>query len=349
MFVKIYDLKILYIGSLNSNSNSFRRYKALTQLNNQVKVLDTDPFLNNRFKRIQYHFNIGPGIFRLNKKVRAVIKREIPDIVLVDNKPYLFPSTLKFIKSKDAKIKISNLVTDDPFGLYGRSWIIFRKTVKLYDVIFVQREINIQELKSLGAKNVELCLRSYDPDFNKPVILNNDDKEKYGTKVGFIGSYEDVRASYIAYLINNGIPVSVTGAGWENAKYWEIIKPFFKAPFAYGDDFIKTICGMDIALHFLRHANRDEQDSRTFELPSSGAFMLAEKSKVHLSLFQDGKEAVFFDTKEDLLKKVKYYLSNHVERIQIAAEGHKRCISSGYSHQDRLIQVINTIINSKTC
>lgn len=345
-FVRIEDLKILYIGSLNSNSNSFRRYKALTQLSNNVIAVDTEPFLNNSFKKIQYHFNIGPGIFRMNNKIRFIAKNETPDIILVDNKPYLFSSTLKFIKATDAKIKIANIVTDDPFGLYGRSWYIFRKTAKLYDVIFVQREVNIDELKSMGVKKVELCLRSYDPDFNKPEILNKDDKEKYGTKVGFIGSYEDVRASYIAHLIKNGIPVSVTGAGWENAKYWEIIKPYYRAPFAYGDEFIKTICGMDIALHFLRHANRDEQDSRTFELPSSGTFMLAEKSKIHLSLFEDGKEAVYFDTMDDLLNKVKYYLSNPLERIQIAAAGYNRCITSGYSHKDRLIQVINTIINS---
>lgn len=342
------SLVILYIGSLDNRSNSYRRYKSLLEICPLTDAINTDPYILNKYLiKVQHHLNIGPGIYLLNKKIRQAISDKSYDIIYVDNKPYLTAKTLHKIKSVNPSSIIADVLTDDPFGMFTRSWRLLKKTAGLYDVFFVQREVNIEELKSLGVKRVELCFRSYDPDFNKPVILSEDDKLKYSTQVGFIGSFEDVRASFIAYLIQNGIPVNVTGAGWEGSQYWDIIKPYFKAPFAYGDDFIKTICGMEIALHFLRHANRDEQDSRTFEIPSSGAFMLAEKSKVHLSLFEDGKEAVFFSTKEELLQKVRYYLNHPNERKTISEAGFKRCTSSGYSHKDRLRNVIKTLIDFK--
>lgn len=337
---------ILYIGSLDKRSNSFRRYNTLLKLYPGTEAINTDPYiLNKYFIRVQHHFNLGPGIYLLNAKVNKKLSNKEYDIILIDNKPYLTPKTLRRIKQQQPATKVANLLTDDPFGKFSRSWRLFKKTVSQYDIAFVQREINIGELKSIGVKNVALCYRSYDPEYNRPLQLDAADLEHHYTKVGFVGSYEEPRASYIAYLIENGIPVSVTGAGWVDQRYWNIIQPFYKGPFVYGDDYIKALCGMDIALHFLRHANRDEQDSRTFEIPSCSVFMLAEKSNAHLSLFEDKKEAVFFETKEELLEKVKYYLTNEEERNKIAEAGLERCKNSGYSHKDRMEYVVNKIID----
>lgn len=338
------NLSILYIGSLDQRSNSFRRYKSLLKLHPHSDAIDTDPFILNKYIiSVQHHFNWGPGIFLLNKKVKEQVQQKKYDIILVDNKPYLSAKTLEFTRKQIPTIKIANLLTDDPFGKYSRSWRLFKETARLYDIIFVQRGINIPELKKIGVKNVALCFRSFDPEFNKPLKLIGNDIAKYKCEIGFVGSYEEDREEFIAFLINQGIPVGITGDGWPKGKYWNLIKPYYRGPSVYGEDYIKTINGMDIALHFLRHGNRDEQDSRTFEIPACGVFMLAEKSVVHLSLFEADKEAVFFTTKEQLLHKVKYYLQHSDERKAIAAAGLARCDNNGYSHEERLKQVINTV------
>jgi spore maturation protein CgeB len=137
--------------------------------------------------------------------------------------------------------------------------------------------------------------------------------------------------------------VSITGNEWQNAKQWHLIKSYYKGPSVYGEEYVKTINGFDIALHFLRHTNRDEQDSRTFEIPACGSFMLAEKSNVHLSLFEAGKEAVFFETKEELLESVHYYLEHPAERKSIEEAGHQRCVTSDYTHRGRLKEVLDKI------
>lgn len=315
----------------------------MKQITAGVSEIDTEPYITIPFfGGLQYHYSWGPGVIKLNRHIRKLIDKKSFDIILVDNKPYLFPATLKAIKKKQPACKIANLITDDPFGLYAGSWGLCRKTAALYDIIFVQRTVNISEFKNAGAKNVDVCFRSFDPAFNRP-LEPGADAEKFHTEVGFVGTYESFRASYIAYLIENGIKVSVTGDGWEGKKYWDIVRPYYKGPSVYGEDYIKTINGMQVALHFLRHANRDEQDSRTFEIPACKVFMLAEASALQKELFRENEEVVFFETKEELLEKVKYYRLNEAERKRIALNGYNRSIQSSYSHQARMENVLQKI------
>ncbi|MEO7047790.1 MAG: glycosyltransferase, partial [Ferruginibacter sp.] len=295
-------LSILYIGSLNPQSNSFGRFKSLDLMGYEMRGINADDFIyKGAFIKFHHHLNIGPGINSINKKVVSVAKECKPDIVWVDNKSWLNAHTLKTIKTNYPAAKIVNIVTDDITGKSKSQWRLALRNVKYFDWIFVQRSVNIDELKRYGARNVGLCYRSYDPAFHIPLKLNAEEIAKYKCTVGFVGTYEREREEYVAFLIQNNIPVSITGDSWPGGKYWQLIKPYYKGSSVYGEDYIKTINGMDIALHFLRRGNRDEQDSRTFEIPSCGVFMLAEKSAVHLSLFNDGKEAVYFTAKEELL------------------------------------------------
>jgi len=343
------QLSILYIGSLAEWCNSFRRYQALSNICPGTKAINTDPYILPKYMSgIQHHLNIGPGIYLLNKKIRKSIKEKKYDIIWVDNKPYLSTKTLRFLKNHQPSAKIINLLTDDPFGKFIRSWRLIKQTASLYDIFFVQRKINVEELKNWGAKRVELCYRSFDPAYNRPLLPDGSDYALYHTPIGFVGTYENVRASFIAFLIENNIPVSVTGNDWPNGEHWEVIKPHYKGPSIYGDDYIKAINGMEIALHFLRHGNRDEQDSRTFEIPACKVFMIAERSELHSLLFKENEEAIFFSSKEELLEKVKKYLNDKNERERIALNGYKKCFSGGYDHRSRMEAVIKRIIISDT-
>jgi spore maturation protein CgeB len=71
--------------------------------------------------------------------------------------------------------------------------------------------------------------------------------------------------------------------------------------------------------------------------------MIAEGSDVHKILFREDEEAVFFESKEELLAKVKLYLNDKKRRMEIAEKGYKRCYSSGYDHQSRLKEVVSTV------
>ena len=71
--------------------------------------------------------------------------------------------------------------------------------------------------------------------------------------------------------------------------------------------------------------------------------MLAERTDEHLSYFEEGKEAEFFSSINELIDKVKYYLSHEDQRIQIAQSGRNRCIHSGYTYKHRLKEIFEAI------
>ena len=47
---------------------------------------------------------------------------------------------------------------------------------------------------------------------------------------------------------------------------------------------------------------------RTFEIPASKGFMLHEKSEEVMDFFEEGKEAEYFSSPEEVLDKLKFYL-----------------------------------------
>ena len=72
--------------------------------------------------------------------------------------------------------------------------------------------------------------------------------------------------------------------------------------------------------------------------------MLAERSVEHERLFKDGKEAVFFESNEELLTKTRYFLEHDEERTQIAKAGYERTRSGGYSHKDRMGGMLGAVL-----
>jgi spore maturation protein CgeB len=162
--------------------------------------------------------------------------------------------------------------------------------------------------------------------------------------VSFIGSYEDERMGYLTYLAENGIKVNVFGNMWEKIAK-QPIHPNLIIHFEgrHHHAYRETINASKIVLGFLRKANADTQTSRTFEIPACGGFMLMQRTKQQTQFFKEAVEAEYFSNKEELLKKVHYYLHNVEKRLEIAQNGRKRCESSGYSYKNRARTMIQEI------
>ena len=96
----------------------------------------------------------------------------------------------------------------------------------------------------------------------------------------------------------------------------------------------------------MRKTNRDLQTDRSIEIPACKGFLLAERSEEHERLFVDGKEAVFFDSTEDLLKKIRYFLAHDQERKEIATAGYQKCKNADYTHQNRMRFMLNCVSKS---
>ncbi len=343
--------KILYVGAINPGQTCYERMKAMKDLGHIVEGINTSEglsFLQRVIIKLAQIVGFSPDILGVNRAIKEQIKSRPFDLLWVDKGTVVRANTLRWIKQRQPDCRLVHLNPDDPFGYFQKGWKVFLKAIPCYDVHFVARTPNIEEYKLLGGSNIHVYDRSFSKNLHRPLTLTDNEQIKYSVPVGFVGSYATERARMIAYLIQNNIPVAVYGDGWSQREYWDVVRPHYRGASRFGEEYVKIINGMGIALHFLRHENRDEQDSRTFEIPACGVFMLAERSRKHEEFFRENEEAVFFDTAEELLEKVRYYLAHPDEVTRIAAAGRRRCLESGYDHHSRMERLLELALNNQT-
>lgn len=336
-------MKILFIGDLNSYARTYQRYQAMQDLGHQVIGLSTVPIPtipgivgdSTLYFRIRYKLGYPPDRCGVNRKIIEMAKRGELNIVWIEKGLMIRAHTLQEVKNINSAIILAFYSEDDMYARHNQS-VYFRHCLPLYDVVFTTKSYNLQTLPQIGARRVVFVDKAYDRATHRPLIVNEEDRQRLGSDVIFIGTFEENRAESMLYLAKNGIRVRVWGYGWQK---WQNRHPnlIIEGRPIYGDDYVKALCASKIALCFLRQANRDLQTARTMEIPACGVFMLAERTVEHRRLFEEDKEAVYFNHSLELLDKVRYYLEHEEERMAIALAGRKRCLDSGYSHHDRLL------------
>jgi len=330
-------LRILHVGPFWDGSTSLWRREALQALGHEIVPLDITPCEASGprlVRSLRHRLSWGPGIGKLNRQLLQLVEDSPPEVVLVDKGLFIRPRTLQRVRAL-SKALLVNYNNDDPFGHCRIGWRLFLRAIPLYDLHFVLREQNLAEYRAHGARRVERLQWAYHPRIHAPQNVSVEDRARLGAEVGFIGDYELDRACCMHYLAEHGIRVRVWGPRWNRCQ-WRHPNLLLENRPVWAAEYAKAICSFDIVLGFLRKLNRDTSTSRSIEIPACGGFLLAERTSEHQQLFAETKEAEFFSSKEELLNKVRFYLQNPEARKRIASAGRERCLSSGYSYQDRL-------------
>lgn len=343
-------LKILSVGSLIGISNTcVQRTKALMEWAEFVDGVNTrssSGFIDHIIRRL---FNYGLPIYQrdktgANEKIKELIDAKEYDLVWIDKGLPIFPSTLKYIRSKQPHAKIVNY-SPDTMNLRHNQSQQYLECLPLYDMLFTTKSFILDDMRKLGVKEIHFVNNAYESTFHYPRTLTNEERKEYGGDVGFVGYWEENRCRSILYLADNGIKVKVFGdKRW--GKYHDYSPNLTIVPHTLeGEDYAKALSAFKISLCFLRKMNLDFQTTRTMEIPACGGFMLAERTQEHLNLFEEGKEAAFFDSNQELLEKCTYYLSHEQERYQVARAGFERCQKSGYSNIETVKRMLDIIIS----
>ena len=346
-------LGIIHVGP-EDRGTSWQRIQALRDLGHDVNQIYYSYLYENLFfsKKIYRSLRrrIGWPAEQCNENIKLLVavKKHLPDIIFIEKGLTIWPSTLKRIKLISPQTVVINYSLDDMMNPNNQS-IYYIKALPLFDVLFTTKKYNINELLTLGAKRVELTGNAYSPHVHRPISVSEKDRLKYGADVTFVGGYEKERAISLNYLAMNDISVRIWGNNWHRFKNPHPNLILEKRP-AYAEDYGKVVCSSKILLGFLRKCNRDTITTRSIEIPAFKAFMLAERSIDHLSLFKEGIEAEYFGSNEELLEKIKFYLFNDNKRLSIAKSGFEKCINLGLSYNKMMEEIINIckkILSSK--
>lgn len=112
--------------------------------------------------------------------------------------------------------------------------------------------------------------------------------------------------------------------------------------FVIGDDMINAINSYKI--HFNRNI-ADDINYRTFETLGCKTFLLTNKTENLDKLFNIGEHLDVYTSKQDLLNKVNYYLSNDDIRNRIAENGYNH-VKKNHTYVNRAQRIVD-IINEK--
>ncbi len=266
----------------------------------------------------------------------------LPDMIIILKGIHIGKEDIRTLKNF-ARFVVN--INHDDFFSHNKNIISRRQFAALpyYDHIFTTRQVNVGEIKPYNS-HVEFFMFAYYPGIHTVPLMTEGEKTKYSTDVLFIGTYEKHRAKMLEKLMAScRFNLAIYGIGWHRLATSSIIRKYVKSHSGiWMHEMAKAIAAAKITVGFLRKENRDEYTQRSLEIPACGGLLLAERSGFHQHLFNEDKEAVFFDADnvDELKEKIGYLLANQNTANQIRASGHKKITNGNFTYADRIHQLI---------
>jgi hypothetical protein len=335
-------MRILFIGEPGGTSN--HRRQALVRIGHAVRYVN--PRAAFPAGRLWLSLGVRTG-FRIYAPLisRHVVReaaREPYDLVWADCGAELGPSLVRDLTGSGREAV--NYNHDDPFGPRdGRKWDLYRQALRHYQMAVVVRSENVEEALALGARKVALIYRPYDPVGHAPVVLDGPERAKWASEVLFAGCWMKGRDTFLARLVDAGIPLRIYGDRWEQAPLFSRIRHCWAGTGLDGRDYAKAISGAKVALGLLSHENRDRHTTRSAEIPYiGGAAFCAERTADHEAMFSDGVEAMLWRNADECVNACRRLLSDEGARVRMVERARQRIIGLGLSN-DEILQWIFSV------
>lgn len=81
---------------------------------------------------------------------------------------------------------------------------------------------------------------------------------------------------------------------------------------------------------------------RAFDIMGNGGFLLSNYQEDFLENFTPGVDFVYYESEEDLLQKIDYYLTHEEERRAIAKNGHDK-VAKAHTYRDRVRKMLSDL------
>lgn len=188
---------------------------------------------------------------------------------------------------------------------------------KPYDWICTTSSVAADRYRRLGFSNVIRSQWGANHFIFRPLSCS------YEQDVSFVGQPHGCRKAVIERLNEQGIPVSLWGRGWANGRIG--LNGMIRL-------FSTTRINLNLSNASVLAPNGHPGEERTllqikgrdFEIPACGGFLLTQENPELYEYFEPGQEIVVYGDTDDLINKVRYYLSHDEERERIRVAGHQR-------------------------
>ena len=331
-------MKAVYVGTLDAGGTCYARLKALEALGCcEVFPFDSDTYFAQPLKfqwlnRIDNRLHIAPRYRKSNCDLLSFCEKIKPEIIWIDKGFWVWPSTLKVLKVHGALLVHHNTDSLNPAKWHVRlTYRLMRRTLPLFDFYFTTNILDYSTLSMNESPQTELTYIGYDHMRFDNSPLAEKLQEQWKNELLFVGHYEPRTEAGIIALIDQGIPVTVYGSGWNRSKKYDRLRNHVSFRCLSNEEYVFALKGAKIGLCFVSELNGNQTAGRSFEIPACGTFLLAMRTRQHMDCYVEGKEAEFFGSHEELVQKARYYLEHDDQCKEIAHRGHQRCVGSDYS------------------
>lgn len=223
-----------------------------------------------------------------------------------------------------------NIYPDYPFVIPGKSVYQLNDSLGSYRAVFIFSKNLVPIFYQLGAKRVEWMPFAYDP------LVHVQHSSKYlDTPCCYLGTWGPIQEYWLEPLVTLGL--KIYGGGWHHLSKKSMLRSCWVENEGTGPRMTNVIARSKIVFNMVRAEAGCAHSMKTFEIPACGGFMLTNWTEEQEIFFQGGKDCVFFNSKNDFLDKVNYYLANDDEREKIRINGIQKVSQHTYENRVKMI------------
>ena len=357
-------MKILFLGQIGIGQTSRMRMRALARLGHDVQGVQTHEqwWQAGWFKRqVQRRLHFGSIVDQINRSVLEAARAFKPDLVWAEKQEFLRVETIEDLRKLGAKLV--HFTPDPYFTLYWKRTRLMDEAMRAFDALVYCKSYEQKDYEALGKPLFYMPL-GYCDEVHRPLAS---DDPRWSCAVGFLGGWEPRRERLLHIVAAGGTDLKIWGGYWDFLRdgKWSLRRHIALRQLAggdrfqfhrdallaqahqggevYADDYARALTGSRIGLGFVRKVCPDQHTTRTFEIPACGSMLLADRTEEHQGFFEEGREAEFFASGEELLDKVNFYCANETARARIAKAGYERCIDGKYAYVHRLRTVLDAM------
>ncbi len=227
--------------------------------------------------------------------------------------------------------------------------------VRVSDIFFTMSKGLVKEFEKYNP-NVFWLTQGFEPSFFHIDEITREDVRRFSCDVTFVGNL----GSFPQYLPRRRYLKKVIHEGFK-LKWWgpRLPRKFKTIPlilgrlgmsygrkFVWGEEYAKVAKLSKIFLAFdaMPHV-RKSMSARMYTAVGCGAFYMCQHVDGIEEILEPGKEIVTFQSEEEMIDMIKYYLENDEIRMKIAEAGRKRVLKD-HTYEIRIRQMLKIINNT---
>ena len=359
-------MRILFLGEVGPGQTSLMRLRALRRLGHEVHGVNTvEPWQAASWTTRQWQRRLARGsvVDAINARVRDAARDFRPELVWAEKQEFLRADTIEALQAGGARLV--HFTPDPYFYLPWKRTRLMDEAMPRFDALVYCKQYERAAYEALGRPVVYMPLGFCD-ETHRPLASTD---ERWQCAVGFLGGWEPRREALLGAIARTGADLKIWGGYWDFLRdgRWTLRRRIILGQLAggekfriradptlaealqgaevYGDDYARALTGSRVGVGFLRQVCPDQHTTRTFEIPACGSLLLADRTDEHRGFFEEGKEAEFFSSAEELQEKIRFYTGNEAARSRMATAGRERCHKSNYSYVSRLALVLRIVAN----